>query len=64
MASNNKLLASRTQRYEIKAQNGQVLEHGFTSQKKALAVLKEYKRRYPQDRFYISGYDKGKYGNE
>lgn len=64
MASDNKALASRSQRYEIKAQNGQILEHGFTSQKKALAVLKEYKRRYPQDSFYISGYDKGKYGNE
>lgn len=62
--TDNKLLSSRTQRYEIKASNGQTLEHGFTSQKKALARLKEYKATYPDEKFYISGYDRGKYGNE
>lgn len=62
--SDNILLASKSQRYEIIAGNGQVLEHGFTSQKKALAAVKEFKLRYPGDRFSIRGYDKGKYGNE
>lgn len=62
--TDNRLLSSRSQRYEIIANNGQVLEHGFTSQKKALARIKEYKAIYPNDRFYISGYDNGKYGNE
>lgn len=62
--TDNRLLSSRSQRYEIKASNGQVLEHGFTSQKKALARIKEYKAIYPNDRFSINGYDNGKYGNE
>lgn len=60
---NTKLYNGR-QRYEIKAGNGQVLEHGFTSQKKARERTKEYKRVYPNDVFTISGYDNGKYGNE
>ena len=64
MATDNKLLASRSQRYEIVAQNGQVLEHGFTSQKATLARIKEYKNSYPDDHFSIRGYDRGKYGNE
>lgn len=64
MASDNRLLSHRTQRYEIIAQNGQVLEHGFTSQKATLARIKEYKERHPEDSFSIRGYDKGKYGNE
>lgn len=62
--TDNKLLASRSQRYEVRANNGQVLEHGFTSQKKALACMKKYKKLHPNDSFYISGYDNGKYGNE
>lgn len=62
--TDNKLLSSRSQRYEIKASNGQVLEHGFTSQKKALERIKEYKKAYPEDKFFIWGYTKGKYGNE
>ena len=62
--TDNKLLSSRSQRYEIVASNGQVLDHGFTSQKKALTALKEFKSRYPEDQFSIRGYDRGKYGNE
>lgn len=64
MASDNRLLSHKTQRYEIKAGNGQVLEHGFTSQKKARERVKEYKKAYPEDHFTIWGYDCGKYGNE
>lgn len=62
--TDNKLLSNRSQRYEIIAGNGQVLEHGFTSQKATLIKIKEYKKTYPNDRFSIRGYDKGKYGNE
>lgn len=62
--TDNKLLSSRSQRYEIVAENGQVLEHGFTNQKKTLDRIKEYKKAYPGDKFSIRGYDKGKYGNE
>lgn len=62
--TDNRLLANRSQRYEVVAQNGQVLDHGYTSQKKALARVKEYKAIYPDDRFSIRGYDNGKYGNE
>ncbi len=62
--TDNRLLSSRSQRYEIKASNGQVLEHGFTSQKKALERLKEYKKSHPEEKFSIWGYTKGKYGNE
>ena len=62
--TDNKLLSSRSQRYEIVANNGQVLEHGFTSQKKALTRIKEYKKTYPEERFSIRGYDNGKYGKE
>lgn len=62
--TDNTLLAHRTQLYEIVASNGQVLMHGYTSQKKALAAVKDFKRRYPEDSFTIRGYDKGKYGNE
>ena len=64
MASDNRLLNNRTQRYEVKAGNGQVLEHGFTSQKKAAQCIKEFKSRYPEEHFTICGYDRGKYGNE
>lgn len=62
--TDNRLLANKSQRYEIIAGNGQVLEHGFTSQKATLQRIKEYKRTYPNERFSIMGYDKGKYGNE
>lgn len=62
--TDNKLLSKRTQRYEVRANNGQVLEHGFTSQKKALETVKKYKLIYPDERFSIIGYDLGKYGNE
>lgn len=51
-------------RYEIKAENGQVLEHGITSQKKALERLRAYKKEYPNDKFQIMGYEYGKYGKE
>lgn len=61
---NNRLLAHRTQRYEIVANNGQVLEHGFTSQKKTRDRIKGYKKIYPEEHFTIRGYDRGKYGNE
>lgn len=64
MATDNRLLASKSQRYEIRAENGQVLEHGFTSQKATLARIKEYKKSYPNEHFSIMGYTKGKYGNE
>ena len=64
MATDNKLLVTRSQRYEIRAENGQVLEHGFTSQKAALVRIKEYKKRYPNEHFTIMGYTSGKYGNE
>lgn len=47
--TDNTLLAHRTQLYEIVARNGQVLMHGYTSQKKALAAVKDFKRRYPED---------------
>lgn len=62
--TDNKLLSSRSQRYEIIARNGQVLEHGFTSQKATLRRIKEYKKAFPNDTFSIMGYDNGKYGNE
>ena len=62
--TDNRLLSSRSQRYEIQANNGQVLEHGFTSQKKALEVVKRYKATHPGERFTICGYDNGKYGKE
>ncbi len=51
-------------RYEILANNGQVLEHGFTSQKQALARIRDYKKLYPNDTFKIREYGIGKYGNE
>lgn len=51
-------------RYEILANNGQVLEHGFTNQKQALARLRDYKKAYPNDIFKIREYVIGKYGNE
>ena len=55
----NKLLASKSQMYKIRANgNGQIIEHGFTSQKKALERVKEYKLIYPNDSFTIIGYDK------
>ena len=50
--------------YEIVASNGQVLEHGFTSEKKALTRIKEYKKTYQQENFSIRSYEQGKYGNE
>lgn len=62
--TDNKLLSSRSQRYEIRANNGQVLEHGFTSQKKALEAVKRYKALHTGEKFSIWGYDNGKYGNE
>lgn len=62
--TDNKLLSSRSQRYEIVDENGQVLEHGFTSQKKTLERIKEFKRACPTAHFTIRGYDRGKYGNE
>lgn len=52
------------QRYEIVANNGQVLEHGITSQKKALERIKAYKALHPDEEFHINGYDNGKYGRE
>lgn len=52
------------QRYEIRANNGQVLEHGITSQKKATERVKAYKAKYPDEQFQIMGYDLGKYGKE
>lgn len=64
MASNNRLLSSRTQRYEVKASNGQVIVHSLTSQKAAAQWIKEFKTRYPEEHFTICGYDRGKYGNE
>ena len=62
--TDNRLLSSRSQRYEIQASNGQVLEHEFTSQKKALEAVKRYKALHAGERFTICGYDNGKYGNE
>lgn len=64
MASDNKLLRGRTQRYEVRARNGQVIEHSITSQKKALEIIKSLKARYPEERFSIMGYDAGKYGTD
>lgn len=52
------------QRYEIVANNGQVLEHGITSQKKGLERIKAYKKSHPDEKFHLSGYDYGKYGKE
>lgn len=52
------------QRYEIVANNGQVLEHGITSQKKAFERIKAYKALHPDEEFHINGYDNGKYGKE
>lgn len=60
----NTALYNGSQRYEIIASNGQVLEHGFTSQKKCREQIKKYKEIHPNDKFYINGYDNGKYGNE
>lgn len=62
--TDNKLLSSRSQRYEIVASNGQVLEHGITSQKKALERIKAYKASHPGEKFHMMGYDNGKYGKE
>ena len=59
--TDNKLLASKSQRYEIVASNGQVIEHSFTSQKATLSRIREIKKTYPNERFTIRGYDKGKY---
>lgn len=50
--------------YEIIASNGQVLEHGFISQEKCQARIREYLQSHPGDNFTMSGYDRGKYGNE
>lgn len=61
---NGSYACTHRQLYEIKAQNGQVLEHGITSQAKCRTIIKDLKRRYPEDHFTIWGYDKGKYGNE
>ena len=61
---NETIASSHRILYEIKARNGQVLEHGITSQAKCRAIIKDLRRRYPEDHFTIWGYDKGKYGNE
>ena len=59
---NTNLYNTKT-RYEIVASNGQVLEHGFTSQQKCRERIRKYKIIH-QDKFYMRGYDYGKYGNE
>lgn len=51
-------------RYELRANNGQVLEHGFSTIEKAIEREKAYKVRFPEERFQITEYDLGKYGKE
>ena len=60
----NTNLYNRQTRYEIVAGNGQVLEHGFTSQRKCLEQIKRYKQIHQYEKFYMNGYDLGKYGGE
>ena len=49
-------------RFEIIAQNGQVLEHGFVDYYSAAYVAMKYKIKYKDDNFEIREYDLGKYG--
>lgn len=45
------------QRYEIRnAETNEVIDGGFTSQKKASARIKELKQEFPNTRFYMVGY--------
>ena len=60
----NTNLYNGKQRYAIQADNGQILEHGFTSQTKCRERIKAYKKMYPNNRFYVWGYETGTYGNE
>lgn len=59
----NTNLYNNQTRYEIVASNGQVLEHGFTSQQKCLERIRKYKIIHHQ-KFYMNGYVLGKYGDE
>ena len=52
----------RDARYEIVAQNGQVLEHSIKSHKEAVRIAWSYKMRYEDDCFEIREYEAGKYG--
>lgn len=53
-----------TQRFEIKAQNGQVLEYGIKYRQTAIIIRDDYRRRYPNDNFSINEYEAGKYGKD
>ena len=50
--------------FEIVAENGQILDHGFRSIETARACRDLYKYKYPFDVFKIYPYNNGKYGNE
>ena len=50
--------------FEIVAENGQVLDHGFRTIEKARACRDLYKHKYPFDVFKIYPYNNGKYGKE
>ena len=52
-------------RYEIIAQNGQVLEYGFKSFQKAVNAVWQYKLNgHDDEAFEINEYEAGKYGKD
>ena len=50
--------------FEVVANNGQVLDHGFKTITAARACRDLYKYKYPFDVFKIYPYRNGKYGKE
>lgn len=50
--------------FEIVAENGQILDHGFRTIEKARVCRDLYKHKYPFDVFKIYPYNNGKYGKE
>ena len=49
-------------RYEVLAQNGQVLEHSIKDHKEAISIAWSYKMKHEDDCFEIREYKAGKYG--
>lgn len=58
-------MTNESTRYELRAANGQVLEHGFRTFKQAVDCAWHYKLNGHEDEcFEITEYQNGKYGNE
>lgn len=58
-------MVNKNTRYEVRAENGQVLEHGFKEFKQAVNCVWKYKiNGHEDEHFTITEYQNGKYGNE